>query len=306
VLSLVLTLVYAVVATSFWRMTDCVRVSAMGGTREALRSDARVECRQGDHRAVYGLAWVCLVVFLAGWPLCTLAYLVWNHVRGTDTMPKRFATRRSHMAFFCDGDFRWNRYYFRHVTLLVEFVLGYVVSRALVHPVRALVISEVVLGVYLLALVTVRPYAPTKLWKFPVHVCVVVVAMLMAALNHVLLVSSAARGLEWLVFVLVTALLLVLLVMGCAHLLVSVDSRATDTKLASGARAGFGAFPGDAPQVHVTLDGPPQGVGTVEVELAKTRAEPLTVSSLPAPQPAFPLDGARSGFSQERIRGADP
>jgi hypothetical protein len=141
------------------------------------------------------------------------------------------------MAFFCDGDFRWNHYYFRHAVLLVEFVLGYVVSRALVHPARSVVITEVVLGVYLFALVTVRPYAATKSWKFPVHVCVVVVAMLIAALNYVLFagdeegrssVSSAARGLEWLVFGLVIALFLLLLVRGWWYLVTGADRHAAD------------------------------------------------------------------------------
>jgi hypothetical protein len=60
-------------------------------------------------------------------------------------------------------------------------------------------------------------------------------------------VSSAARGLEWLVFGLVIALFLVLLVMGWAYLLASADRHATDMKLTSGAITGslrsmFGAF----------------------------------------------------------------
>jgi hypothetical protein len=254
-LHMALTLVYAVVATSFWRMTDCVHVPGVAPGDRVLRSDTRVVCYGRDHMPAFVLAWVCLVVYLAAWPMVSLGYLLWFHVRNPFKVEYQFSHRKSHMAFFCAGDFRWNQYFFRHAVLLLEFALGYVVSRALALELRAVVITEVALGVYLVGLVTVRPYAEAKAWKFPIHVGVVVVAMIIGVLNYVLYsgveedregVRRFAEGVSWLVFALVVGLFLVLLVTGWNHLVLAASKHAGDLEqvgVKSGVRRSvFGSF----------------------------------------------------------------
>ena len=236
-LHMALTLVYAVVATSFFRVTDCVHVPGVAAGDRVLRSDTSVVCYSSEHMPVFVLAWVCLVVYLVAWPVVSFVYLLWFHVRDVTKVEYQFSHRKSHMAFFCAGDFRWNQYFFRHAVLLIEFVLGYVVSRALALELRAVVITEVVLGVYLVGLVVVRPYAESKAWKFPIHVGVVIIAMIIGILNYVLYsgveesrdgVRRFAEGVSWLVFALVVGLFLVLLVTGWWYLLQGADRHATD------------------------------------------------------------------------------
>ena len=219
------TLVYAIVANSFFRVRDCVTIP--GVPDRVMRSDTSVVCYQGGHLPVAVLAWVCLGTFLVAWPVLTFLYLLWVRVRNAGRMEFQFATLASPWSFYCGSDFRWEMFYFRHALLAVLFTLAYVVSHSLHSPLSSLIITLVVLALYLSALVAFKPYATKKSWKFPIHVAVVAVALCVAVLNYLLFVfvedvtaTRAARspsvgvGVSWAVFGLIVAVFVLLVLSG--------------------------------------------------------------------------------------------
>jgi hypothetical protein len=257
--NMAMTLVYAVVANSFFRVTDCVSLPVPGASVDSphvsvLQSDTSIVCYQDDHVHASALAFVCLAVFLLAWPVATFVYLFAVRLHNSGRLEFHFSARTSPWAFFCGGDYKWDMFFFRHALLVVVFVLAYVITRALRAPLSSLIITEVVLGVYLAALLIVRPYAESKKWKFPIHVLVVFVAMLLAVLNYVVYVlledlsfssrppssssTTAVTGLSWAVFGLVVTVFVALLLAGWWYLLQGADRHAEDLRKAVGVNSG--------------------------------------------------------------------
>ena len=262
--NMAMTLLYAVTADSFFRVTDCIGVPGAYAsddydpTATVMRSDTSIACYRGVHAPVAVLAWVCLAVYLVAWPAVTFLYLVAVRLTNAGRLEFSFARRSSPWAFYCDGDYAWDKYYFRHALLLVYFVLAYAVTRSLQAPRTTLIISVIALGVYLALLLAFQPYSERKRWKYPIHVVTVVVSILLAVLNYVVYVdvedvsaaspspsptaSRHAWGLSWLVFLLIVGVLVVLVCVGWWYLLQGAERHADDLQAAVGVKKSPVAF----------------------------------------------------------------